>query len=400
MPLSVAIAGAGPAGLAAGLLLARAGHRVVIHERFETPRPVGSGLLLQPPGLAVLDDLGLGGEMRAHGRPISRLSGRRASDGRVVLDVHYDALGAGTRGLAVHRSALFGVLHDAALRQGLAFKTGKEIAGLERAADGKPRLVDAQGRAGPAFDLLIDATGSHSPLSGLCGPTRAKPLAYGALWASLPWPGAPFLDDALEQRYRAASVMIGVLPVGCRHGEEGQTATFFWSLKAAAYDTWRERGLDAWKAEVLPLWPQVEPLLAGIDHPDQLALARYDHRTLARPFGERLAVIGDAAHSTSPQLGQGANMALIDAAVLAWALERHSEIQDALAAYARLRRAHVRLYQALSLALTPVYQSDSRILPLARDVFLSSAVKLPFVPALLAKMVAGVLIDPLAAIRD
>lgn len=46
--LDIAIAGAGPAGLAAALYLKRAGHRVTIFERFDEPKPVGSGLILQP----------------------------------------------------------------------------------------------------------------------------------------------------------------------------------------------------------------------------------------------------------------------------------------------------------------------------------------------------------------
>ncbi|TIS71130.1 MAG: FAD-dependent oxidoreductase, partial [Mesorhizobium sp.] len=49
--LDIAIAGAGPAGLAAALYLKRAGHRVTIFERFDEPKPVGSGLILQPTGL-------------------------------------------------------------------------------------------------------------------------------------------------------------------------------------------------------------------------------------------------------------------------------------------------------------------------------------------------------------
>jgi salicylate hydroxylase len=64
-PLDIAVAGAGPAGLAAALSLRQDGHRVRIYERFETARPIGSGLLLQPTGQAVLASLGLWDKMRA-----------------------------------------------------------------------------------------------------------------------------------------------------------------------------------------------------------------------------------------------------------------------------------------------------------------------------------------------
>jgi 2-polyprenyl-6-methoxyphenol hydroxylase-like FAD-dependent oxidoreductase len=108
--------------------------------------------------------------------------------------------------------------------------------------------------------------------------------------------------------------------------------------------------------------------------------------------------VGDAAHSTSPQLGQGANMALLDARALTLAL-RMADVADALATYAWLRRRHVRLYQALSLMLTPAYQSDSRVLPVLRDLAVPIAAAVPPLPQMLATLVAGRLLDPFRALQ-
>ena len=91
--LEIAVCGCGPAGLAAALLLSRGGHRVRIFERFDTPRPVGSGLILQPTGLGVVAEMGLIGETLALGARIDRLFGRVLPSNRVVLDVRYGALG-------------------------------------------------------------------------------------------------------------------------------------------------------------------------------------------------------------------------------------------------------------------------------------------------------------------
>ena len=385
--LDIAVVGAGPAGLAVATLLARAGHRVVVHERFDQAAPVGAGFMLQPTGLAVLDAMGLTGEVEALAQPVDRLFGREARRGRIVLDVGYAALSRPRRALGVHRATLFHVLHRAALAAGVTVETGREI---EAANAG--RMTDAAGRTGPAFDLVIDASGARSAIAASLG-ARRHALSYGALWATVPWPGAPFDPHALEQVYRGAAKMIGVLPVGRRPDAMQPLATFFWSLKTAAYDDWRTAGLEVWKAEVRTLWPEVTPVLDSLTDPDQLTLARYGHHTLGRPVADRLAVIGDAAHSTSPQLGQGVNMGLLDAFALSQALADHADLDQALAAYAAARRWHIRLYQALSLGFTPFYQADGRLLPWVRDHVLGKLARLPLADRLLAATVSGLLLD-------
>ncbi|WP_109668053.1 FAD-dependent oxidoreductase [Mesorhizobium loti] len=389
----IAIAGAGPAGLAMALYLKRAGHRVTVFERFDEPKPVGSGLILQPTGLTVLADLGLLDDILALGSRIDRLHGADASTGRTVLDVRYDAQHGGRFGLAVHRAALFGVLFRAAQREAIAIETGVEVEALETGE--RTTLICGNGRRAGPFDLVVDASGSRSKLRrSVSAPCEPRPLTYGAFWASLGWRGEGFDEHALLQRYDKASVMIGVLPIGRPEPGAEKMAAFFWSLKPSDAEEVRARGLDAWKERVVRLWPQSQAYTSQIDSFDQLSLARYGHHTMKRPVGRRLAIIGDAAHSTSPQLGQGANMALLDAAALGHALARTLNVEAALDAYARARRWHVRIFQALSLAFTPFYQSDSVALPFIRDRLVATVAKIPPAPQFLASMVAGTVIDP------
>ncbi|WP_366931224.1 NAD(P)/FAD-dependent oxidoreductase [Sphingomonas sp.] len=372
------MAGCGPCGLAAALLLHRDGHRVTLFERFETPRPIGSGLMIQPTGRAVLRQLGLEEALVESGARIDRLFGRNDRD-RTVLDVRYGKLDAGAFGVGIHRASLFDLLHTAVAAAGIAIEGGRTIAGHEHGslafADGK--------RAGP-FDLIVDALGSRSTLA----PPTGRDLAYGALWASLDWTDG-FDGHALEQRYRAANRMVGVLPIG-----RGQAA-FFWSLRADQVDAWRTAGLDVWKEEVRALWPATAPLLDQIPDPDQLTFARYAHRTLRRPAEPGLIHLGDAWHSTSPQLGQGVNMALLDAWALAFALREREALGDALALALSLRRDHVALYQLMSRLFTPVYQSDGAMLPLLRDVIVAPLTKVWPAPRVMAAMVAGIVGSPM-----
>ncbi|WP_119268821.1 FAD-dependent oxidoreductase [Taklimakanibacter deserti] len=389
-PLDIAIAGLGPAGLAAALALARSGHRVRLFDQFDEPRPVGSGLMMQPAGLAVLDWLGLGEALRRLGAPIDRLFGREAHSGRIVLDVRYETLGNGRCGLAVHRAALFNVLFDKVKASGAAVETKVKIAAIDRMSGRRPVLVAGGGRRFGPFDLVIDALGSRSPLMDeAAAPAARRSLAYGALWTTLPWIAGAFDARVLEQRYERASVMIGVLPVGRRFSGDSAQTTFFWSLKAENHARWKAQGLGPWRDQVTRLWPETETLIAQIDDPDQMVLAAYGHHTLPLPFGDRVAFIGDSAHSTSPQLGQGANMALLDVRALCGALDQASDLDQALAFYARQRRFHIRLYQLMSSMFTPFYQSDSHVLPLFRDWLVAPASRVPLVARALARIVSG-----------
>lgn len=256
-------------------------------------------------------------------------------------------------------------------------------------------LIGALGRRIGPFDLAIDATGARSLLKRRVARTaEPRPLAYGAFWASLEWREPGFDSHALLQRYDRASVMIGVLPIGRVVADGPAMAAFFWSIKPDEAEAVRAEGLAAWKGRLLGLWPECAAYTNQISTFDQLALARYAHHTLAKPVGTRLAIIGDAAHATSPQLGQGANMALLDARALAQAIDTSNSVDAALEAYALARRWHVRVFQALSMMFTPFYQSDSRLLPFVRDRLVATIAKIPPAPQVLASMVAGTIVDP------
>jgi 2-polyprenyl-6-methoxyphenol hydroxylase-like FAD-dependent oxidoreductase len=385
--LDVAIAGAGVGGLALGTLLARLGARVTLYDQMEAPRPVGSGFVLQPTGAQVLAAMGLLDPVAARGRRIDRMVGRLKDEGSPVLDVRYRS---GEFGIAVQRVALFDVLFEAAGAAGVIFEASKRIANVECGA--RPCLVDADGRRSASADLVIDAMGANSPI----GARPDSELSYGALWATVPFPdGGPFRENLLEQRYAHASRMAGVLPVGTAREGAAAMATFFWSLRTADYAAWQTAGRDAWLDAVGRLWPDAVPL-AAVAEPVH---ARYRHLTRQPVIGAHALKIGDAWHATSPQLGQGANMALLDAASLASALLHTEDVGAAIARHLRQRQMHVRSYQFLSRVLTPFYQSDSRVLPALRDHLIAPITTLPGIRSIISTLVTGDLLDPVGRLR-
>lgn len=378
--LDIAVCGAGPAGLAVALFLQRDGHRVRIFERFASPQPVGSGLLLQPTGLAVLEQLGLVQELLALGAPIVALQGRDVLSGRRSLDVRYASIGPGWEAVGIHRAALFRVLHDAVVATDIPMECGQAIVHDDTRLRG--------------FDLVVDALGSHSPLAVHQG--RRRVLEYGALWTNIAWPDGDFQADRLEQRYAGARRMAGLMPIGRLSPEAASQAAFFWSLRRSDVVRWQQQPQGEWLDEVCALWPEVGASLAQCQDKRAFTFAAYDHYTLSRPWSANRVQIGDAAHATSPQLGQGANMALLDAMALSLALRERRDVPEALALYAQLRRWHVRLFQWSSALFTPFYQSDSTWLPRWRDYILAPMTRLPLADSLVARLVAGMTVTPLA----
>lgn len=388
-PLDIAIAGAGIGGLAAAILLARQGHKVRIFDQFDAPQPIGSGLMLQRTGLAVLDELGLGPRIDTLGSRIDRLWGVTTPSMRPVLDVRYAKLDPGLYGLGVQRSMLFNHLLEAAKQSGCELTPSTTLIDADAEAG---TLSTATKTIGP-FDLVIDALGVNSPL------TRApkRDLPYGALWATLPWPKNSHFDaKALEQRYEKASKMTGVMASGRVNKTAPLSLTYFWSIRSDQESNWRAGSLEAWKAEATALWPETAQLLALISDQSEMTFARYRHRTHPEPVsGSRLIHLGDAWHAASPQLGQGANMALLDAWAIAKALSERTDQGEALGYYKSLRNNHVKLYQLMTWLFTPVYQGDSHILPWLRDWLAAPLSKVWPAPKVLAAMVSGQIGAPL-----
>jgi salicylate hydroxylase len=117
--MRIAVIGCGPGGLASALCLDRAGHDVTLFDRFEQPKPLGSGLLLQPSGQAVLADLGVLEAIKARSAQVNRLFGINVANGRRALDMEYRHIGSGVHALGIHRASLFEVLFDAVRKAGI-----------------------------------------------------------------------------------------------------------------------------------------------------------------------------------------------------------------------------------------------------------------------------------------
>lgn len=390
--IDVGIVGAGTAGTAAALLLARAGHRVTIYERVAEPGPVGAGIVLQPTGQAVLQRLGLLEPVLARGARIDRLH-CVTGKGRTVVDLDYSPArepgGPARFGLGLHRGVLFQTLFDAVSREpGIALRCGVDVREPVPTVDGVALRTEDGQRHGP-HDLVVVADGARSRVREHAGLRfREHPYAWGALWHIAPDPEEIYAGQ-LYQVVRGTRSMLGLLPTG--RGPEPDSppqVSLYWSVRADRLDAFRA-GFAEWKAAVLRDDPRAAFVLDRLHEPEALLFAQYRHVEMPRWHGERIVLLGDAAHAMSPQLGQGCNLALVDAAVLADVIATAPSPAAALPHYTRVRRAHLRYYLWATRALTPFFQSDHDWLGWLRDLAMPIAGKLPWIRRQMCLSMAG-----------
>jgi 2-polyprenyl-6-methoxyphenol hydroxylase-like FAD-dependent oxidoreductase len=389
-PIDIGIIGCGTAGSAAALFLSRAGHRVTIYERVAEPGPVGAGVMLQPTGKAVLRLLGLEDAVVARCTPITRLVCRTAR-GRTIFDLHYADIPGNHVGHGLHRGVLFEHLFRAVQAADVTLRLGVAIEDLADAGQGQGAyFVTPEGKRLGPHTLCVVADGAKSHLrddTSIRKKIRAYP--WGALWFVADDPQGQFRGE-LAQVVRGTRRMMGLLPTGFGPGN-GPTdkVSLFYSLPVAQVDAWRAAGLDAWKREVSSLEPRTQSVLDQIHSVDDVLFAQYHDVSMYPWNDDRVVYLGDAAHAMSPQLGQGANLALWDAMVLADAVAMHEHLPEALDAYSRMRRSHLGYYQFVTRWLTPFFQSHATPLGWVRDIGFPIAVRMPFARRWMVKSMCG-----------
>ena len=386
-PLHIGIIGCGTAGPASAILLARQGHRVEVFDKAPACRAVGAGVMLQPTGMAVLEEMGLLEKILPLGSAVSTLQIWERQ--RTLMRLDYEEWKPGTFGLGLHRPVLLRILLDAMEKAGVLMHWDREILDAKENR-GRWTVQDDQDSQHGPFDLLIIADGARSSTRRLVSPAAVDhSYPWGAHWFIGENRGA-FASNKLHQIVDGTRVLCGFLPTGRSDHDAPELVSLFWSIRLADDTMIRSRSLAEWKAKILSYEPKAAELLSQIEDWQQVITARYGDVRLLRWTGRGVVVLGDAAHAMSPQLGQGVNLALMDAACLADCVKNH-DVPQALKQYTRRRFAHICYYRAATRGLTPFFQSSLDWLALPRGLLFRTMQSIPPLRHTMTRSMAGVM---------
>src|SRR5258708_18643678 len=379
--MDIAIVGYGIAGISAAVRFRRLGHRISHFDRSNPPVASGAGMLLHPAAQRQLQQLGILSDAMACGAVVRRLCAQTVR-GRPIMDFGYTDTVGGQCGLGIQRGALHRLLSRADEGNNHV-RARRAITSLD--PYGGYLFEGPGGRHGP-YDLLIIADGASSLLRDqLQLSVRRNRRSHSAALVGLLDDPDRLTGDRLVQYFDGAR-HLSVWPVGTAALGGPLKCTIAMNVTVAEAAAVRDCGI--WRKLVQHLCPVIGSLLNDRIDNEGLHIFSYRDVELYQCAVGRAVLIGDAAHSMSPQLGNGAQLAMEDAAILAASVSQNDELSAALRAYALARPQHVSQYHRASRRLTPLFQSDSRMLAMLRDNLFASAMQTPSVK-LLARTLLG-----------
>lgn len=334
--MKIIIIGAGMGGMTAGLALKRFGHQVQAYEAVRFIRPVGAALSLWPNGIKCLDYLGLHDQVARLGGDMSWMAYADAHTGKYLSQFSLDPLvqEVGERPYPVARAELQDMLIEEFGRQDVHL--GKRL--VKVVDDGHHVTAHFEDGTSATGDMLVGADGTHSTVRDyvLEQPTERRYAGY------VNWNGLVDIDESIAPANQWTTFVgegkrVSLMPVA------NHRFYFF-------FDVPLPKGLEQDRST---LREDLRGYFAGWADPVQRLIEKLDPATTNRveihdiePFMKlargRVVLVGDAGHSTTPDIGQGGCAAMEDSVVLATTLQTHSlGIEDALHRYQERRNWRV-----------------------------------------------------------
>jgi FAD-dependent urate hydroxylase len=339
--LGALIIGGGVAGPVTAMALQKAGIPATIYEAYDRASDgVGAFLTLAVNGLDALKTLHLDQRVRAAGFDTPRFAMYTGSGRKLADMANGIALDDGTVSQTIERAELYSALRDEAVQRGVAIHYGKRL--VDATIDGREVVASFADGSQAYGDLLIGADGLRSRTRTVIDP-GAPPARYVGLLNAGGYANGVKLDAA-------PGVMHMVFGKRCFLGyvvhPDGDVWWFANPPQAEELSPDRLAAISSqeWRTRLRELFADDQsPALSLIDATPEVFAGwnTYDLPNVPTWHRDRMIIVGDAAHATSPASGQGASMAIEDALVLARSLRDADGITSAFARYEHERRVRV-----------------------------------------------------------
>jgi 2-polyprenyl-6-methoxyphenol hydroxylase-like FAD-dependent oxidoreductase len=361
----ILIIGGGIGGLATALALRQRGIAARVYEAAPDIHAAGAGIIIAPNGMRVLQALGLADAVQARGVALDGLELTDASR-KPLLNTSSRAefvrdFGFGLTGIL--RASLYQLLLDAVPAG--AIVTGKSLTRFDD--DGSSVTADFADGSRARGRLLIAADGigsaARKQLFPQIQPRFSGQTSYrGVADFALP----ERADGLLACEAWGARMRMGVVAVS-------SCETYWYTTypaSAEGRDTSKEAALTAVLAAATDLAPPFADVLRATRPSRVLRTDIADLPPLPAWYRGRVALLGDAAHATTPNLGQGGNQALVDAVALADALVKYTDHSAAFAAYQAARKTRAEMIVSRSRQLGALVHVRSGVVRGLRNALL------------------------------
>jgi 2-polyprenyl-6-methoxyphenol hydroxylase-like FAD-dependent oxidoreductase len=341
----VLVVGSGIGGATAAYTLAKAGLETHCIDIQPARSAVGSGICLLHNTLRALSDVGLADPCVESGLRFEVFKQHDAA-GRLLMT------NPTPPGIGIRRPDLARILESAAGAAGARMERGLTASSVQDRGD-RVEVVFSDGREA-AYDLVVAADGAYSKLrEQFFGPEYRVRFAGQSAWR-FNAPRPPEVDGFCLYRSADGKRVVGALPTS------KEACYFFFLENSAEHLHWPDDQLHVLVKERLEGFsaPVVRDALAQVTTPQQVLVRPFDITLVPAPWHRgRVVLIGDAAHSPTPQMTSGGGMAIEDAVVLAQCVKDHAGVNAALDAYSKRRFERVKTVWDASLQLCK-YEQD------------------------------------------
>jgi len=337
---SVLIVGAGIAGCSAAITLARLGLRVSLIEKQDQWRFQSSGIFVYSNGLAALRDVGVLGGILEAGFAIP--DGRNVyleDTGRHIADVHYPSIGGPVPPiLGIKRAEMHRVLASEIERLHVPIRLGTTLAALEPGSDTRPATAVLSDGSTQEFDLVIGADGIRSQVRSLIDPSiQPRKTGFG-IWRSV-HRRPPDLDVKIMMM--GTRKRLGIMPIS-------QDKLYIFGTVIEPADAWfpPEQWPELMRAKFAEFQGPVRQFLDEVSAQTEVLYTAVEEVAAELPWHRgRTLLIGDAAHASTPFMGQGGAMAIEDAVVLGRLLSSQLPLAETLRRFGEQRLPVCRFVQ-------------------------------------------------------